>query len=142
MATYDIAAIRTAIYNILAAVPSLEVVYKSPNPTIAGYPAAIFDLDNEDGSILDDTNNQRILTFKIWIACETGVEGVALTADLLDSVTKDVVNALEKQSNMALGGAADWTLPTIGQRQQINSTDGNYLYQELNLKVYVASSIM
>lgn len=142
MATYDIGAVRTAIGNVLAGVTSLSKVYNYLAAKIEGYPAAVFELDNEDASILDDVNNTRVLTFKIWIVTEVPEEGITAASTLLDGVTKDVVNALEKLSNMALGGAADWTMPVIGQRAQSASPEGSILYQELMLKVYIASSIL
>ena len=142
MATYDIGAIRSALKSLLEGVSSVSVVYDFPQAQIASYPAVIFDLENEDAQFLDDANNTRILTFKIWVVCEIPTEGIAAAKDLLDSVTKDVVNVLEKLSNQTLSGNADWLIPVIGKRDQSNSPEGNFFYQELLLKVNVVSSIL
>lgn len=142
MATYDIGAIRAALKALITSVSSVENVYDYMNPEIAGYPAVIFDMDSEDAQMLDDANNQRILQFKIWIACEISVLGLTAAKDSLDGVTKDVINALEKLGNQTLSGACDWMIPVIGRRDQTNTPEGNFFYQELMLKVYVTSSIL
>lgn len=142
MATYDPGAIRAAIKTILLSISSLQGVYDYLNPTITnGYPVAIFDIDNETAEMLDDVNNTRTLTFKIWVACEIPVNGIAAASAALDLVTKDTINALEKLSNANLGGACDWTLPVMGSRQRTSSPEGDFFYQELQLKVNVVSYI-
>lgn len=142
MASYDIGAIRAALKTLLSGISSVENVYDYPNSAIEGYPAIVFDLDSEDAQFLDDANNTRVLIFKLWIACEIPVNGLTDAKDLLDSVTKDVVNVLEKLSNQTLSGTCDWLIPVIGKRQQTNSPEGNFFYQELLLKVNVVSSIL
>lgn len=142
MATYNIAAIRAALKTLLATVTSVQVVFDYLAPQITGYPAIIFDLNNEDAQMLDDANNTRVLTFQIWIICEIPAEGLTGAKDLLDSTTADVVNVLEKLGNQTLSGTADWLIPVIGKREQSNSPEGNFFYQELLLKVNVVSSIL
>ena len=142
MAVYDIGAIRAAIKALLQTVDSLEKVYDFQQSAIEGYPAALFELDNEDAQMLDDASNQRVLSFKIWVVTEIPNEGLEAAKNLLDNVTKDVINVLEKKTNLLLSGTADWTMPVIGSRSQTNSPEGNYLYQELMLKVYVLSTIL
>lgn len=141
MASYNPATVRAAIKAIITAINSVQSVYDFPNPTIDGYPAVIFELSNEDGAMLDDITNMRTLTFEVWIACEVAVEGLAAGVALLDATTKDVINALESRTNQTLGGACDWMMPVVGKREQIGSPEGNYLYQQLLLKVNIASSI-
>ena len=141
MATYNIGAVRTGITNVLSAVANLANVYAYPNPEIQGYPAAIFVMDQEDGSFLDTANNTRILTFKIWVICEIANKGLTAADTLLDDVSTAVVAALESAANQTLGGACDWMMPVMGTRQQVASPEGSLLYQELNLKVYIASAI-
>lgn len=141
MASYSIGSVRSAINTILAAITSIQAVYNYPNPEIEGYPAAIFVMEQEDGSMLDTQNNTRILTFKIWVICEIPEKGLTAADALLDSVSTDVINALEKSTNQTLAGACDWMMPVMGTRQQVASPEGNLLYQELNLKVYIASNI-
>lgn len=142
MATYNIGAIRSALKTLLETLTSVKKVYSSMNPVIEGYPAIIFDLDNEDATMLDDANNTRTLTFKLWIACEIPNAGMAEARDLLDNTTKDVVNLLEKVTNQTLSGNVDWMIPVIGKRDQSNSPEGNFYYQELLLRVNVVSSIL
>lgn len=142
MATYNIGAIRAAIKALITTLSSVAKVYDFMNPTLDGYPAVIFDLDNEDAAMLDDANNTRTLTFKVWVVCEIPEAGLEAAKDLLDSVTKDVVNILEKLSNQTLSGNCDWMIPVIGKRDQSNSPEGNFYYQELLLKVNVVSSIL
>lgn len=141
MSAYDPAIIRAALKAILEAVTSVQVVYDYRRTDIQGDPAVVFDLASEDASILDDANNQRILNFKIWIITSVPTTGENSTKDRLDVVTKDVINALESLTNMTVGGTADWTMPVIGPRDQIESPEGNIAYQELSLKVYVVSDI-
>lgn len=141
MAQYDPAAVRSAIKALLDAIPSVESVYDFAQPTIEGYPAIIFELTQEDGTMLDDITNTRVMTFDVWVACEIPVNGIADATALLDSTTKDVINVLEKRDNQTLSGACDWMMPVIGKREQIGSPEGNFLYQQLQLKVNIASSI-
>ena len=142
MSTYSIGALRAALKALLSSVSSVDVVYDFPQPSLAGYPAIVFDLDNEDANMLDDANNTRILTFRIWLICEIPENGLQAAKDLLDSVTKDVINVLEKVSNQTLSGNCDWMIPVIGKRAQSLSTQGNFFYQELMLKINVVSSIL
>lgn len=142
MTTYNIAGIRAALKTILTAVTGVQKVYDYMNPQIEGYPAVMFDVSNEDASILDDVNNTRVITFKIYVAVELTVKGTTGGKDLLDTVSVAVINALELQSNQTLGGYADWTMPVVGNRDQSNSPEGNYFYQELLLRVYVASTTL
>lgn len=141
MASYDIAAVRSALNTLLGTVASVQNVYDYPSPKVDGYPAVIFELSNEDGQFLDDALNQRVLTFTLWVACEIPTEGIAAASALLDGVTKDVVNILEKSTNQTLSGSCDWMMPVIGKREQVASPEGNFMYQELQLRVYIASSI-
>lgn len=141
MASYNIGSIRAAIKALLTTVSSVAYVYDYMAPKVDGYPAIIFDLDNEDAQYLDSVNNTRTLTFKIWVACEIPVDGLQSAKTLLDGVTADVVNILEKLTNQTLSGTADWCIPVIGKRDQSNSPSGNFLYQELLLKVNVVSYV-
>lgn len=142
MATYDIGAIRAAIKSLLQSVSSVEAVYDSKQTALAGYPAVVFELDREQGDILDDVNNQRKLFFKIWVIVEASTLGMDGAKNLLDAVTKDVVNALELKSNLTLSNTADWTMPVIGGREFVQTPEGLSGYQELMLEVNVVSSIL
>ena len=141
MASFDIAAVRAAIKSILSGISSVESVYDYQNAEISGYPSCIFVMSNEDSSFLDDANNTRILTFTIWVICEVPVKGLSAANALLDGVAKDVINALELESNSTLSGACDWLMPAAGKREVITPPEGSTMYQELSLKVYIASAI-
>lgn len=142
MTSYNITAIRAALKTQLAAISSVQNVYDYMNPKIDGYPAVIFDVTNEDGTMLDDANNLRVITFTIWAVTEVKVLGQSAAKDSLDSVVKDVVNSLEKITNATLAGTADWVMPVIGRRTQVESPEGLVMYQEIMLKVNVASTIL
>lgn len=146
MATYDPGAVRTAIKTLLETLTGsgqpLAYVYDYLNPKIQGYPSVIFDMDSEEGSMLDEISNMRVLSWKLWIVAEIPVEGQQGAIDILDNAVKQVINLLEDTDNATLSGTVDWTMPVIGSRQQVASPEGNLMYQELNLKCHLASSIV
>lgn len=142
--TYDPGAIRAALKTLLTTLTGvgqpIAFVYDYLNPKIAGHPAAIFDITNEDASMHDDASNLRVITFTIWITAEVPVQGVSGAKDLLDGAVKSVINTLELVSNQTLGNTVDWTLPVLGQRTQIQSPDGNIMYQEIKLRCNVLAA--
>ena len=142
MATYDPAAIRSAIKTLVSGVTSVSKVYDFLNPEIEGYPAVIFDVSDEEASMLDDANNLRIITFKMWLVVEIPVKLQVGARDLLDTITKDVINVLELKANDTLSGTVDWVVPVVGPRTQSLSPEGNFFYQELNIQCNVASTIL
>lgn len=142
MATYNPAAIRAAVKALLIGATGISTVYDFFNPTIDGYPCIIFDIDNEDGTMLDDINNLRVITFKVWIAAELAIAGQEAASGFLDTAVQSVINTLEKRGNDTLSGTVDWVMPVSGQRSQVASPDGNFMYQELFLRCNIASSIL
>ncbi len=138
---YDIANIRAALKTLIQTVTKVSFVYDYSNPIIEGYPAVIFDMTNEDSSMLDDNNNLRTLTFTIWLAQETKVQGQVAAKGLLDAAAKDLINALELRSNDSLSSNVDWIMPSVGQRTQAESPQGLIMYQELILRANISSSI-
>lgn len=141
MATYDPSAVRAQIKTLLQTVTEVAYVYDYRNTAIDGYPAVIFDMTNEEGTMLDDTNNVRTLTFTLWVICELPVKGENLAKTILDNASKAVINVLEAKANDTLGGTVDWVMPAMGQRQEVQSPNGNQIYQEIRLRCNVASSI-
>lgn len=141
MATYDISATRAALKTLIQTVTKIANVYDYANPIIDGYPAVILDMTSEDGTMLDDNNNLRVITFTIWLAQETKVLGLQGAKDSLDAATKDLINALELRSNDTLGGTVDWIMPSSGRRLQSQSEEGLIVYQEIILKCNVSSAI-
>jgi hypothetical protein len=142
MTTYNPSAIRAQIKALLQTVTELAVVYDYRSAVLSGYPAVIFDMTNEEGTMLDDSNNVRVLTFTIWIICELPVKGEDLAKTILDDATKAVINILEKKSNDTLSGTVDWVMPALGQRSEVQTPSGNTIYQEVRLRCNVASTIL
>jgi len=142
MSTYDPSAIRSQIKTLLQTVSEVAVVYDYRAVSLSGYPAIIFDLTNEDGTMLDDANNLRVLTFTIWIVCELPVKGEDLAKTILDNTTKSVINVLELKANDTLSGTVDWIMPVMGTRQEVATPEGNSIYQEIKLRCNVASTIL
>ena len=144
MATYDPALIRAALKTLLQTCTTIASanVYDSRKTNIEGYPAVIFDLTNEAGVMLDEITNVRVLTFTIWIIVEVSVATQVTAQGTLDACVKEVVNLLEKASNAELGGTVDWTMPAVGQRDEVSTPEGNTLYQEIKLQCNVSSTLL
>ena len=142
MATFDINNVRAAIKTLLQTVSELAFVYDYSNPDIAGYPAAIFDVSNENSEMMDDSNNLRTMTWTIWILQEIGVAGEQAAKTLLDAAVKNVVNTLEKKSNDTLGNTVDWIMPVVGRRSHVPTPSGAAFMQEVILNAKVASTIL
>jgi hypothetical protein len=141
MATYDIATIRAALLTLLQTSTKVAFFYDYRNPTIEGYPAIIFDVTNEEGSMLDSINNLRVITFTLWVVTEVKVAGQEAAKDILDAAVKEVINILELKANAELGGTVDWTMPVIGKREEVQSPEGLVMFQEIILKCNIASFI-
>lgn len=142
MSTYDPNAIRAQIKSLLQTVTEISYVYDYRTSNVEGYPAIIFDMTNEEGDMLDDSNNMRKITFTIWIICELKVAGSSASKTILDNATKAVINILEKKSNDTLGGTVDWVMPAMGQRSEIQTPEGSNIYQEIKLLCNIASTIL
>lgn len=142
MATFDITAVRAAVKELLETVSELAYVYDYSNPDIAGFPAAIFDVSNEDSEMYDDAGNVRTIQFTIWILQEITVKGEQLAKDNLDVAVKSVVNVLEAKANDTLGNTVDWIMPVIGRRTHITTPQGAAFMQEVLLRAKVYSSIL
>lgn len=142
MTTYDPAAIRAQIKTLLQTATKIANVYDYNNPSIDGYPAIVFDITNEDSSMLDDTNNLRVITFTVYIMSEVKVIGLDGATTLLDNATKEIVNIIEKRDNDTLSNTVDWVIPAVGSRTQIQSPEGLLIYQQLDIRVNIASTIL
>ena len=140
--TYDPAAIRAQIKTLLATSTKIANVYDFLNPNLDGYPAIIFDVSEDNGEMLDDSNDLVALTFTIYIIADIKVAGMEAGKTLLDNAVKDINTSLMKKTNDSLSGTVDWVMPTLGSRKQANSPEGNFIYQEMKLKCMVASSIL
>lgn len=142
MATFDINNVRAQIKTLLETATELAYVYDYSNPDIEGFPAAIFDVSNENSEMLDDSNNLRTMTWQIWILQEITVKGEQAAKTILDAAVKNVVNILEKKSNDTLAGTVDWIMPVVGRRSQVPTPQGAAFMQEVILNAKVASTIL
>lgn len=142
MPTYNPTTIRANLKTLLQTVTGISYVYDYYNANIEGYPAIIFDVTDEEGSMLDDSNNFHSVTFMIYIYSEVIVAGQTVARDYLDTTVASVITALEKKSNDTLSGSVDWVMPVVGRRQEIQTTQGAVMCQELKLKCNLASSIL
>ena len=142
MTTYDPAAIRAQIKTLLQTATEISNVYDYNNPVIDGYPAIVFDISNESNDMLDESNNMRVITFTIYVITEIKVKGLDLATTILDNAVKSITNIIEKRSNDTLSNTVDWVTPVMGKREQSNSPEGNFIYQEMQLKCNIASSIL
>lgn len=140
--TFDINAVRTQIKTLLETATELAYVYDYANPDIAGYPAAIFDVSNENSEMLDDSNNLRTMTWTIWILQEITVKGEVAAKTNLDAAVKNVINILEKKTNDTLSNTVDWIMPVVGRRSHVPTPNGAAFMQEIILNAKVASSIL
>jgi len=142
MPSYNLQTIRANIKTLLQTVTEIAFVYDRRNPNIEGYPAIIFDIDRNDNEMLTNVENLRTITFRIWIIQEVGVKGANDANGFLDTTTQKVVVALEKIANLDLSGQVDWIMPVEGARQEVTSPEGSVIWQILDLKVRVSSSVI
>lgn len=139
---YDLATIRGKIKTLLQTVTEIAYVYDRRNPNIEGYPAIIFDIERNDNVMLTNVENLRTITFRVWILAEVGVAGAANANRILDNATKAVVNAVEDIDNLQLGGDVDWITPVEGARQEVASPNGSIIWQILDLRTNISSSVV
>lgn len=142
MSIFDINAVRAQIKSLLQTVSELAFVYDYSNPDIQGFPAAIFDVSNENSEMMDDSNNLRTMTWTIWIIQEISVAGEQTAKTSLDAAVKAVVNVLEKKTNDTLSNTVDWIMPATGRRTHVPTPSGAAFMQEIILNAKVASTIL
>lgn len=140
--SYNIATIRANLKTLLGTVTEIQNVYDYAEPEIAGYPAIVFDIAEQDDEWKTSQDVLRTITFRVWILTELTVAGLETAKDILDAATKTVVEALEDADNQTLSGAVDWIVPTTGPRSQIQGPSGNLLSQQLDVRVKALSSIL
>ena len=144
MATYSLSNLRTQIKNLLTAITDIQFVSATKTSKIQGYPAVIFDITDENNKVLDSGNNERVVIFTLWVICTIGDlndTNILNATNLLDNISQEVVNVLESKANLGMGGYSDWVTPTSGQRQQVQTPDGNIFYKEIKLECHIGVSI-
>ncbi len=139
---YNLATIRGNLKTLLQTVTGIANVYDHYEINPSGYPCIIFDISNNESSMLTDTENVRKITFTAYILVEIQVAGRDEAKDLLDTASQAVVIALEKKDNMSLSGAVDWIMPTIGPRDEFAVASGQVFSQRLDIVMNVSSSIL
>lgn len=139
---YNLQTIRGNLKTLLTSVTGIANVYDTFETNIAGYPAIIFDISNNESEMLTDSENIRKITFTLYVLAEITIAGRDTAKGLLDTVTQNVITALEDKDNMSLSGAVDWIMPTVGARDEFDSTDGVVFSQKLDIVINVASSIL
>jgi hypothetical protein len=139
---YNLQTIRGNLKTLLTAVTGIANVYDTFETNIAGYPAIIFDISNNESEMLTDSENIRKITFTLYVLAEITIAGRDTAKGLLDTVTQNVITALEDKDNMSLSGSVDWIMPTVGARDEFDSTDGVVFSQKLDIVINVASSIL
>ena len=142
MPNYDLNVLRANLKTLLETVASVAFVYDRRNPTIEGYPCIIFDVVENNNIMLTNVENERTITFRIWLVQEIGVAGMATANDLLDTLTNETVTILESISNITLSNTATWLMPNVGGRQEVSSPQGSAIWQVLNLQVRVVSNVL
>lgn len=142
MPTYNLASIRGAIKTILESVTDLAFVYDRRNPVVEGYPCAIMDITGNSNDMLTNVENERKISFTIWLIQEIGIKGTGDANAILDEITREAVEKLENIANVSLGGLVDWIMPAEGKREEVSSPEGSAIWQILNVDVRVTTSVL
>lgn len=130
MATF--VSIRAKVKGVLDGVTKLAFVEDFHDTNLKGFPAATFDVADEDAEFLTNKENLRTVTFEIVLWQELKGRGKDEAKRILDEVAIDVIDAFENDFN--LGGEVDWCLPLAGGRGQDGSGSGAVFFQQLNLQ--------
>lgn len=142
MASYDLQATRLTLKTLFEGISEIAFVYDRRNPTVEGYPCIIFDIERNDSEMITNVQNLRTITFRVWIMTEIPVTGADNANKILDNATTAVVEAVENISNLELGGQIDWLPPVQGARQEVSSPTGNLIWQILDLRCRIISSVL
>lgn len=140
--SYNLATIRANLKTLLATVTGIANVYDHFETNPSGFPCIIFDISQNESTMLTDAENMRKITFTIYILSEIKVAGRDASKGLLDVATQAVVTALESKSNMSLSGSVDWIMPTVGPRDEYAVPEGQVFSQRLDVVANVSSLIV
>ena len=142
MASSDLATIRATLKALFLTITEIAYVYDRRNPTVDGYPCIIFDIERNESEMLTNVENLRTIVFRMWIMTEIPVAGAEQANTILDNATTAVIAEIENISNLALGGDITWLPPVEGARQEVSSPTGNLVWQILDLRCRVISSVL
>ena len=128
----DFISIGEKIKANLDAIAELSFVGDFHDADITGYPAATFDISDDDSEFLTNKENIRTITYQIVLYQEVENLGLAESKDLLSAVAIKVIDKFESDFN--LGGEVDWCIPLGGPRGQFDSPNGQVYFQTLSLQ--------
>lgn len=126
--------VKSVISNLVTST-QIAVVYDYYEPNVSGYPAIVFDITSNTDAFFTNKENIIKIVFSAYILVEIANEGIEQAKSTLDTVTDALIVELRKQSNLTLGGYADWITPAVGARQQIETPNGNAYSQQLDITV-------
>jgi hypothetical protein len=132
--------IRQAVQTKLETVSSLAYAYPYLRDVVEGYPSAVFDITNNDNTVLTNCENQREYSWGIYVLQETKNLSTEDAGAILDTVSDEIVNAFE--TDKTLGGLVDWTEPMTGSRDEVDTPQGLCIMQTLVLRVVVRGSAL
>lgn len=130
MATFT--SIRAKIKTLLDGITELAFVADFHDPNLTGFPAATFDVSDEEGEFLTNKENLRTITYTIVVYQEIKIIKLSDAKRILDVVADKIINTFENDFN--LGGEVDWCIPLAGPRGQFEASNGTVMFQELNLQ--------
>ncbi len=130
MATFT--SVRAKIKALLDGITELAFVADFHDPNLKGFPAATFDVSDEEGEFLTNKENLRTIIYTIVIYQEVDVIKLPDATRILDVVADKIINAFENDFN--LSGEVDWCTPLAGPRGQFEAANGTVLFQELTIQ--------
>lgn len=139
---YDPNLIRAEIKTLLQTITEIAFVYDRRNPNIEGYPAIIFDITDAESERLTNVQNLRTIEFQVYVIVAIENIGAAQANSILDVATKKVVEVLEDVDNQSLTGLVDFTEPVAGPKEEQSSPQGSQIWQRLDFRVKIASSVL
>ena len=135
-----IASIRTAIKTILSTITEIAYVYDYHNPDLEGYPAVTFDMSDQEGDFLTNVQNEEAISYIFMVYQEVKEKTQAQAKDILDTVADKIKIAFA--NNYSLSGVIDVCRPVIGERVEIQTTQGLVYGQKITLKCRFSTLIV
>ncbi len=134
----NIGTLRTNLKSVISNLVSsttIAVVYDYYEPNISAYPAIVFDITSNTDAFFTNKENIIKIVFTAYVLVAIEGRTIETAKDTLDTVTDTLITELRKESNLTLGGYADWVTPAVGARSQIETPNGNVYSQQLDITV-------
>lgn len=134
----NIGTIRTQLKSViqnLVTSTTIAVVYDYYEPNVSGYPAVLFDITSNSDAFFTNKENMIKIVFTAYILVAIQGQNIETAKDTLDTVTDSLITELRKQTNLTLGGYADWVTPAVGARSEIETPNGQVYSQQLDITV-------